>query len=107
MDLTARLDSTDNQNRSAMILKRFLRLEAYLMERLTGDEPISYRIINDQAIRDGIRTSTIRQIKTIVLIWTLLGEFRRQFNPDEERVRLERAVDPEDQRRLFRPIRPV
>ena len=102
MDLTARLDSTDNQNRSEMILKRFLRLEAYLMERLTGDEPISYRIINDQAIRDGIRTSTIRQIKTIVLIWTLLGEFRRQFNPDEERVRLERAVDPEDQRRRFR-----
>ena len=69
------------------------------MDQLRDGETISYREMNDRAVREGIKSATIRQIKTIVLVWTILGEYRRRFNPDEERVRLERAVDPAEHRR--------
>ena len=94
MDLQARIRQTESRNRSAQILKQYLRLEEYLINTLPDGEQFNYREINDNAIRNGMATSSIRQIKTIVLFWTLNGDYARQFNPDDERVRLERITEP-------------
>lgn len=98
MDLSARIRRADTQNRSALLLRRFLRLEDYLIENLPSGERLNYKELNDRAVREGIKTSTVRDIKTIVFYWTISGYLRKTYNADDERVLLERAADPEIQR---------
>ena len=100
-DLTAYIHRTDTQNRSMLTLRRFIRLEDFLITHLSSDERINYKELNDTAIREGIRTSTVKDIKTLVFYWTISGYLRKSFNTDEERVYLERTVEPELQRRQF------
>ena len=102
MDMTAVIHRGDHENRTEQLLKRYLRLEAFLISHLAGEnQMISYRELNDQAIQAGIRTATVRQIRTLVFLWTLYGEYRKHFQADEERSRLERAVTEEAQIRRF------
>ena len=101
MDLLARIRRSENQNRSGQILKRYIRLEEYLMEHLPDGEQIHYREMNDRAVRDGISQASVRQMKTIVLFWTLCGEYAKHFNPDDERVYLERVISPDEQKKRF------
>lgn len=98
MDLSAHVRRTDTQNRSALLLRRFLRLEDYLIENLPGGERINYKELNDRAIREGVKTSTVRDIKTIIFYWTICGYLKKTYNADDERVYLERAADPDAQR---------
>ena len=100
-DLTAFIHRTDTQNRSMLTLRRFIRLENFLIDHLSGDERINYKELNDTAIREGIRTSTVKDIKTLMFYWTISGYLKKSFNADEERVYLERTSEPELQRRQF------
>ena len=101
MDLLARIRRSENQNKSGQILKRFIRLEEYLITHLPEDERINYREMNDRAVCDGIGSATVRQIKTIVLFWMLCGEYAKRINPDDERVYLERVISRDDQLKCF------
>ena len=92
MDLSARLRRSDSQNRSAQILKQYIRLEEYLIAHLPDSDRINYKALNDQAVQDKISGASVRRIKTIVLFWMLRGEYAKQFNPDDERVYLERVI---------------
>ena len=98
MDLTAHIRRTDTQNRSAVLLRKLLKLEDYLIDNLPSGERINYKELNDRAIREGIKTATVKDIKTIVFYWTICGYLKKNFNADEERVYLERACEPDVQR---------
>lgn len=102
MDLTVRMRRSDTQNRSAQQLNRFLKLEEYLIDHLPVGERMNYKEINDRAIREGVKSSTVKNIKTIVFYWMLCGYLKKGYNPDEERVYLERGCDVEMQRSQFR-----
>ncbi|MBR3431847.1 MAG: RecQ family ATP-dependent DNA helicase [Clostridia bacterium] len=93
-DLTAYIRQEDTRNRSELILRRFARLEKFMLDAMPDKEETSLRELNDQAVREGIKTATVRQIKTILFFWTISGEYRKQLNADEERTHLERAIDP-------------
>ena len=101
-DLTAYIHRTETQNRSLTTLRRFLRLEDYLIDHLSAEERINYRELNDAAIREGIRAATVKDIKTLVFYWTVSGYLRKAFNADDEHVHLERTTPPDLQRRQFR-----
>ena len=101
MDLTVHIRRNDTQNRSAMLLRRFTRLEDFLIDNLPSGERINYRELNDRAIREGIKTATVKDIKTIVFYWTLCGYLAKSHNPDDERVYLERTADVAQQRAQF------
>ena len=100
-DLTAYIHRTETQNRSALTLKRFQRLEEFLINHLPSGEHINYKEINDQAIREGIKNATVKDIKTIVFYWTISGYLRKQINADDERAYLERTTEPELQKSQF------
>ena len=100
-DLTAFIHRTDTKNRSMQILRRFILLEDFFIDRLSGDGLINYKELNDAAIRSGVRTSTVKDIKTLVFYWTVSGYLKKSFNPDEDRVYLERTAEPELQRQQF------
>lgn len=98
MDLTAHIRRTDTQNRSALLLRKFLRLEDFLIDNLPSGEHINYKELNDRAIKEGIKTATVRDIKTIVFYWTICGYLKKSFNADDEHVYLDRACEPDIQR---------
>ena len=101
MDLTAYIHRTDTQNRSSVALHRFQRLENFLIDHLPSGEYINYKEVNDLAIHEGIRTATVKDIKTIVFYWTISGYLRKRVNTDDERVYLERTMEPQKQRDQF------
>lgn len=101
-DLTAFIHRTDTQNRSMLKLRRLILLEDFLIDHLSDDERINYKELNDTAIRSGIRTSTVKDIKTLIFYWTISGYLKKSFNTDEERAYLERTTEPELQRQQFR-----
>jgi len=101
-DLTAFIHRTDTQNRSMLKLRRLILLEDFLIDHLSDDERINYKELNDTAIRSGIRTSTVKDIKTLVFYWTISGYLKKTFNTDEDRAYLERTTEPELQRQQFR-----
>ena len=98
-DLTACIRREETRNKSEQILRRFTRLERFMLDHTPEGEKLSLRDLNDQAVREGIRTATVRQMKTILFFWTISGEFRKRLNTDEERIETERAMDPETHRR--------
>ena len=98
-DLTALIRREETRNKSEQILRRFTRLEKFMLDHTPEGEKLNLRDLNDQAIREGIKTATVRQMKTILFFWTICGEFRKQLNADEERIFPERVVDPETHRR--------
>ena len=98
-DLTARIRREETRNKSEQILRRFMRLENYMLEHTPEGEKINLRDLNDQAIREGIKTATVRQMKTILFFWTISGEFRKRLSADEEKIYPERAMDPETHKR--------
>ena len=97
-DLTARIRREETKNKSELILRRFMRLEEFMLDHTPEGENLNLRDLNDQAVREGIRTASVRQMKTILFFWTISGEFRKCLNTDEERIYTERAIDPETHR---------
>ncbi len=74
-DLSAYLlDAGDSERKSRMMLDRFARLEQYILNCLT-DEPLrtSCKQLNDLALRDGISTSTEKDIRTLLYFLAIKG----------------------------------
>ena len=101
MDLSAVIRRTENLNKTSLILKQHLQLEEFLISALQEEDRINYRELNDRAVHAGIKNATVRQIKTIILFWILCGDYENRFNDEEERVRLEKTVEPEAQAARF------
>ena len=95
-DLTAFIHKSENQNKSELILKRFVQLEKYLAEHiLLEEETLNYKEINDEAIHSGIKKSTVKDIKTIIYFWTIRGYIQKNINQAEQKSVLVRKIDLE------------
>ncbi len=71
-DMSAYIKKTDTINKSLMILKRVSTLEKYLLTKFAGKEiDINYKEVNDNAIKEGINESSIKNIKTILYFWRI------------------------------------
>ncbi|MDR0433912.1 MAG: RecQ family ATP-dependent DNA helicase [Gracilibacteraceae bacterium] len=95
MDLTAYIHKADNINKSDLILKRFARLENFLADNIfLEDKYLDYREINDQAIRQGIKKATVKDIKTIVYYWLIRGYIRKNANYTGQKPVMTRKLEP-------------
>lgn len=76
-DMSAYIRRTDSRNKSAQILSRFAKLEAFLLERLT-EEGYSFNLkaLNEQAQAAGI-VSSVKHIRTILYYWTIKGYIQK------------------------------
>lgn len=67
-DISAYLqDAGDSERRSQMILEQFAKLERYILEHTSNETfRISYKQLNDNALKDGIQTSKEKDIRTLL-----------------------------------------
>lgn len=99
-------DAGESENRSKNLLKRFTRLERYILDHVPDESlRISYKQLNDNAQKDGILTATEKDLRTILYFLTVKGytkkqedaahnlEVVRQANMESTIMRLEKRIE--------------
>ncbi|MBD5375692.1 MAG: RecQ family ATP-dependent DNA helicase [Bacteroides sp.] len=79
-DISAYLyDAGGSENKSKRMLERFLRLERYILGKVSTDTyRISYKQMNDDAQKEGIDTATEKDIRTLLYFLTVKGYMRKK-----------------------------
>ena len=74
-DISAYLqDISDNQRKPQQMLENFAKLEKYILEHIPDESlHITYKQFNDNAVHDGINTSTEKQIRTLLYFLVVKG----------------------------------
>ncbi len=80
LDITAYLQDVSNtQRKPQQLLENYAKLERYILEHIPDDTlQISYKQLNDNAVRDGIETSTEKRIRTLLYFLTVKGYARKK-----------------------------
>lgn len=107
LDITAFLQDISNTKKKPLqIFEHFAKLERYLLEHIPNDEsPVSYKQLNDNAVRSGIEKSTEKSIRTLLYFLVITGYIKKREvdanniiitkNLDDERIitRFEKRID--------------
>ena len=74
-DISAYLqDISDTQRKPQQMLERYAKLERYILEHIPDDSlQITYKQFNNNAVHDGITTSTEKQIRTLLYFLVVKG----------------------------------
>ncbi len=86
-DLTAYILKTDTVNKSLLVLHKFQALEQFLLENLDEDNfCINYKELNDSALANGIKSSTVNAIKTMFYYWTIKSYIEKEQDEETKKV---------------------
>ena len=93
-DVSAYLhDAGESENRSRLLLRRFTRLERYILDHITDDAlRISCKQLNDDAQKNGITTATEKDIRTLLYFLTVKG-YTRKKEDAAHNIELTRQAD--------------
>lgn len=93
-DVSAYLNDTgESENRSRLLLRRFTRLERYILDHITDDAlRISCKQLNDYAQKNGITTATEKDIRTLLYFLTVKG-YTRKKEDAAHNIELTRQAD--------------
>lgn len=93
-DVSAYLNDTgESENRSRLLLRRFTRLERYILDHITDDAlRISCKQLNDDAQKNGITTATEKDIRTLLYFLTVKG-YTRNKEDAAHNIELTRQAD--------------
>lgn len=77
-DMTAHIRHSDSQNKTARILEQFIKLEGYLLSKLSQDGcSFNLKELNESALNFGISSSTVKNIRTILYYWIIKGYIQK------------------------------
>lgn len=95
-DMSAYLDKTDTENRSKNIFTLFSRLERFILNHVPVDGlEVSYKKLNEAAMDEDIKGSTIKNIRTILYFLTVKGYIKKKedINNDNLKIMLTQGHD--------------
>ncbi len=100
-DLTAYIQKTDTVNKSMLILRRFQALETFLLGYIDSDKlTMNYKELNEAAIADGVKTSSVNSIKTLFYYWTIRSYIQKEQDQATNRVVIVPKIDLERMREI-------
>lgn len=82
MDLNAYIKKNE-ETRTTNVIAKFARLERYMLENIFKYEgKFDLKEFNDKAIKDGIKDTSVKNIRTILFYWSIKGlvKFKRENN---------------------------
>lgn len=95
-DLTAYIQKTDTVNKSMLALHRFQALETFLLDYIDADKLcMNYKELNEAALADGIKTSSVNSIKTLFYYWTIRSYIQKEQDQATNRVNIVPKMDIE------------
>ncbi len=93
-DLTAYIQKTDTVNKSMTVLHRYQTLETFLLGHINADKLcMNYKELNEAALANGIKTSSVNSIKTIFYYWTIRSYIRKEQDQSTNRVSIIPKLD--------------
>lgn len=101
-DISAYLyDAGTSENHSKLLLKRFSRLERYLLEHIPDEGlRIAYKQLNDDAQKEGIATATEKDMRTL-LYFLSIKDYVRKREDASHNLEAVRCADIESTLRRF------
>lgn len=86
-DLTAYIQKTDTVNKSMLVLHRFQALETFLLGFIDADKLcMNYKELNEAALSNGIKTSSVNSIKTLFYYWTIRSYIQKEQDQATNKV---------------------
>ena len=95
-DMTALIHKTDNEKKSLKRFESFAKLEQFLFAMVISRDneiEISYKELNDSALKAGIQDSTIRNIRTILYFLSIKSYIKKKENIEKGLVRFSLSRD--------------
>lgn len=87
LDMSAYILKSDTQNKSVQILERFAKLERFVIKQISlCGGSFDLKKMNEAAIEEGITTSSVKNIRTILYYLTVKGIIRKVENKETETV---------------------
>lgn len=97
-DMTAFVYDGDSEKKSKTLLDRFIKLEAFILEKLFEDEnSFSFKELNEEIIESGITKSNIKDIRTILHFLTI----RNYISKEEDKTKVKIILSPKINRDKF------
>lgn len=95
-DLTAYIQTADKINRTLNTLKKYIELELFLLRSIKFESGyINLKELNDTAIKEGIKNSTVNRIRTILYFWTIRNYLEKSLDVTEGNFRFVLQAKPE------------
>ncbi len=86
-DLTAYIQKTDTVNKSMLVLYRFQDLETFLLKYIDADRIcMNYKELNEAALAEGIKSSSVNSIKTLFYYWTIRSYIQKEQDQATNKV---------------------
>ncbi len=96
-DMIATFSKNDSHNKSSSILDKFIRLEKFILEKIEpGVNLLNIKQINNDAIKEGIKNSTTKNIKIIFSYWTTLGYINKNIDNNDNAFKVELLFTKEE-----------
>ena len=95
-DMTAYVSKADNSSKTSTVFDKFIKLEKYIASKLSDKNTIlDLRELNDKAIKNEIKNSTLKNIKTILSFWTIKGYINKNINSYKDNYSVELLIEKE------------
>lgn len=93
-DMSAYIFDSDSEHKSKLILDRFARLERFILSKITEDGiEYGFKEINEEAQKEGITTSNIKNIRTILYYLSIKSYIRKEENRENFSVYMTPSLD--------------
>ena len=95
-DMYAYIAASDTENRTSRTLKRFSKLEEYLLQHFQSrDFDWALKEINESAIAEGNPRSSVKNIGTLLFYLTIKNYIKKQSHPASSSVHITPLLDKE------------
>ena len=93
-DMSAYIYDSDSQHKSTLVLDRFAKLERFILSKLTDEgASFGFKELNEEAQNEGITTSNVKNIRTILHYLTIKNYITKEENRDSFSVNLVPSLD--------------
>ena len=93
-DMSAYIYDSDSQHKSTLVLDRFSKLERFILSKITDEgASFGFKELNEEAQNEGITTSNVKNIRTLLHYLTIKNYITKEENRDSFSVNLVPSLD--------------
>ena len=93
-DMSAYIYDSDSQHKSTLVLDRFSKLERFILSKITDEgASFGFKELNEDAQNEGITTSNVKNIRTILHYLTIKNYITKEENRDSFSANLVPSLD--------------
>ena len=93
-DMSAYIYDSDSQHKSTLVLDRFSKLERFILSKITDEgASFGFKELNEEAQNEGITTSNVKNIRTLLHYLTIKNYITKEENRDSFSANLVPSLD--------------